>query len=150
LGRLLGHLREGDVATVKRLDRLARSTRDLVEIAERIKDAGAGLRSLAEPWADTTAPAGRMVLTVFAGMSTSSGRTQPNINLTASSNAEVFAAPGDTVTASGAAMHSVATAALGAARRQEKVRFRERVQQELNSRPEKCASGGLQPGHAQV
>ena len=68
LGNLLGHLRAGDVVTVTRLDRLARSTRDLLEIAERIKEAGAGLRSLAEPWADTTTPAGRMVLTVFAGM----------------------------------------------------------------------------------
>lgn len=68
LGRLLDHLRIGDVVTVTRLDRLARSTRDLLEIAERIKDAGAGLRSMAEPWADTTTPAGRMVLTVFAGM----------------------------------------------------------------------------------
>jgi DNA invertase Pin-like site-specific DNA recombinase len=65
---LLDHLRAGDVVTVTRLDRLARSTRDLLEIAERIKEAGAGLRSLAEPWADTTTPAGRMVLTVFAGM----------------------------------------------------------------------------------
>jgi hypothetical protein len=54
LGRLLDHLRAGDVVTVTRLDRLARSTRDLLEIAERIKVAGAGLRSLAEPWADTT------------------------------------------------------------------------------------------------
>jgi DNA invertase Pin-like site-specific DNA recombinase len=68
LGNLLGHLRAGDVVTVTRLDRLARSTRDLLEIAERIKEAGAGLRSLAEPWADTTTPAGRMVLTVFAGI----------------------------------------------------------------------------------
>jgi DNA invertase Pin-like site-specific DNA recombinase len=68
LGRLLDHLRVGDVVAVTRLDRLARSTRDLLESAERIKDAGAGLRSIAEPWADTTTPAGRMVLTVFAGM----------------------------------------------------------------------------------
>jgi DNA invertase Pin-like site-specific DNA recombinase len=68
LGRLLDHLRAGDAVTVTRLDRLARSTRDLLEIAERIKDVGAGLRSLAEPWADTTTPAGRMVMTVFAGM----------------------------------------------------------------------------------
>ena len=68
LERLLDHLRAGDVVTVTRLDRLARSTRDLLEIAERIKEAGAGLRSLAEPWADTTTPAGRMVLTVFAGI----------------------------------------------------------------------------------
>lgn len=68
LGQLLDHLRAGDVVTVARLDRLARSTRDLLEIAERIREAGAGLRSLAEPWADTTTPAGRMVLTVFAGI----------------------------------------------------------------------------------
>ena len=68
LDRLLDHLRPGDVVTVTRLDRLARSTRDLLDIAERIQRAGAGLRSLAEPWADTTTPAGRMVLTVFAGI----------------------------------------------------------------------------------
>jgi len=68
LARLLDHLRAGDVVVVARLDRLARSTRDLLEIAERIQAAGAGLRSLAEPWADTTTPAGRMVLTVFAGI----------------------------------------------------------------------------------
>ena len=68
LGRLLDHLRAGDVVTVTRLDRLARSTSDLLHIAERIKDTGAGLRSLAEPWADTTSPAGRMVLTIFAGI----------------------------------------------------------------------------------
>jgi len=68
LARLLDHLRPGDVVTVARLDRLARSTRDLLDIAERIHAVGAGLRSLAEPWADTTTPAGRMVLTVFAGI----------------------------------------------------------------------------------
>ncbi|MBF6037221.1 recombinase family protein [Pseudomonas sp. P66] len=68
LGRLLDHLRTGDVVTVTRLDRLARSTSDLLHIAEQINDSGAGLRSLAEPWADTTSPAGRMVLTIFAGI----------------------------------------------------------------------------------
>ncbi len=68
LARMLDHLRAGDVVTVIRLDRLARSTRDLLDIAERIQEVGAGLRSLAEPWADTTTPAGRMVLTVFAGI----------------------------------------------------------------------------------
>jgi DNA invertase Pin-like site-specific DNA recombinase len=68
LARMLDHLRLGDIVTVTRLDRLARSTRDLLDIAERIREAGAGLRSLAEPWADTTTPAGRMVLTVFAGI----------------------------------------------------------------------------------
>jgi DNA invertase Pin-like site-specific DNA recombinase len=68
LARLLDHLRGGDVVVVYRLDRLARSTRDLLDIAEQIKEAEAGLRSLSEPWADTTSPAGRMVLTVFAGI----------------------------------------------------------------------------------
>jgi DNA invertase Pin-like site-specific DNA recombinase len=66
--RLLDQLREEDVVVVHRLDRLARSTRDLLEIAERLEDKGAGLRSLSEPWADTTSPAGRMVLTIFAGI----------------------------------------------------------------------------------
>jgi DNA invertase Pin-like site-specific DNA recombinase len=68
LERMLDQLRAGDVVVVSRLDRLARSTRDLLEIAERLKESDAGLRSLAEPWADTTSPAGRMVLTVFAGI----------------------------------------------------------------------------------
>ncbi|ESL57033.1 hypothetical protein L458_05121 [Klebsiella pneumoniae BIDMC 22] len=68
LARMFDHLRPGDVVTVTSLDRLARSTRDLLNIAERMESAGVGLRSLAEPWADTTSPAGRMVLTVFAGI----------------------------------------------------------------------------------
>ncbi|OJY02555.1 MAG: resolvase [Rhizobiales bacterium 63-22] len=85
LARMLDHLRAGDVVTVTRLDRLARNTRDLLDIAEHLNAKGAGLRSLAEPWADTTSPAGRMVLTVFAGIAdferaliasrTSAGRT---------------------------------------------------------------------------
>ena len=68
LARLLDHLREGDVVMATRLDRLARSTRDLLDLAESLDRVGAGLRSLAEPWADTTSPAGKMVLTVFAGI----------------------------------------------------------------------------------
>lgn len=68
LNRLLDQLRAGDVVVVSRLDRLARSTRDLLEIAEQLKAVEAGLCSLHEPWADTTSPAGRMVLTVFAGI----------------------------------------------------------------------------------
>jgi DNA invertase Pin-like site-specific DNA recombinase len=44
LARLLDHLRSGDVVVVCRLDRLARSTRDLLDIAEQIKEAEAGLR----------------------------------------------------------------------------------------------------------
>lgn len=68
LQHMLDHLRADDVVVITRLDRLARSTRDLLDIAERLNTIGAGLRSLAAPWADTTSPAGRMVLTVFAGI----------------------------------------------------------------------------------
>jgi DNA invertase Pin-like site-specific DNA recombinase len=57
-----------DVLVVTKLDRLARSTRDLLEIVDRLNKAGAGLVSLGEPWADTTSPAGRMVMTVLAGV----------------------------------------------------------------------------------
>ncbi|WP_122279700.1 recombinase family protein [Pseudomonas syringae group genomosp. 3] len=68
LARMLDHLRQGDVLLVTRLDRLARSTADLLAISEILRERGAGLRSMAEPWADTTTPAGRMILTVFAGI----------------------------------------------------------------------------------
>ena len=68
LARLLDQLRKDDVVVVTRLDRLARSTGNLLEIAAAIRAKDAGLQSLAEPWADTTSPAGRMVLTVFAGI----------------------------------------------------------------------------------
>jgi DNA invertase Pin-like site-specific DNA recombinase len=68
LHRMLEQLRPQDTVVVYRLDRLARSTRDLLDIAETLATLGAGLRSLSEPWADTTSAAGRMVLTVFAGI----------------------------------------------------------------------------------
>ena len=68
LAQMLDQLRTGDVVVVLRLDRLARSTRNLLEIAEQLNEAEAGLRSLHEPWADTTSPAGGMVLTVLAGI----------------------------------------------------------------------------------
>lgn len=68
LARMLDNLRLGDAVAVTRLDRLARSTVAMLNIVEQIKEAGAGLRSLGEPWADSTSPAGEMVLTVFAGI----------------------------------------------------------------------------------
>jgi len=68
LRRMMDQLREGDTIVVWRLDRLARSTRDLLELCEEIDTAGAGLRSISEPWADTTSPAGKMILTVFGGI----------------------------------------------------------------------------------
>ncbi len=68
LERLLQELRADDVLVVSRLDRLARSTAELLRIAEVIREKDAGLQSLEEPWVDTTTPAGRMVLTMFAGV----------------------------------------------------------------------------------
>lgn len=68
LQRALAALGEGDVLIVTRLDRLARSTRDLLEMVHRIEASGATLKSLAEAWADTTTPAGRLILTVLGGL----------------------------------------------------------------------------------
>ena len=51
-----------------KLDRLARSTRDLLETMETIREAGARFQSLSEPWANTTTHAGKLIMTVFAGI----------------------------------------------------------------------------------
>jgi len=66
LDRMLDQLRDGDVVTVTKYDRLARSLKDLLEIVE-IGERGAGFRSLAED-IDTTTPAGRLVFHVFASI----------------------------------------------------------------------------------
>jgi DNA invertase Pin-like site-specific DNA recombinase len=68
LAKLLKRLEVGDVLMVTRLDRLARSTRDLLNILDTIAKAGAGFRSLADTWADTTTPHGRLMLTVLGGL----------------------------------------------------------------------------------
>ena len=65
---MLDQLRGKNVLIVTSLNRLARSTKDLLKSAEKLNEAEAELRSLPEPWADTTSPAGRIVLTVFAGI----------------------------------------------------------------------------------
>lgn len=61
-------IREGDTIVVWKLDRLARSTRELLETVETISEASARFQSLSEPWADTTTHAGKMIMTVFAGI----------------------------------------------------------------------------------
>ncbi|NLS68166.1 recombinase family protein [Bradyrhizobium brasilense] len=61
-------LQPGDVLIVTKLDRLARSTRDLLNIVDRIGNAGAGFKSLDDPWADTTTPHGRLMMTVLSGI----------------------------------------------------------------------------------
>jgi hypothetical protein len=58
----------GDVLLVTRLDRLARSTRDLLNTLAAIADRKAGFRSLGDAWADTTTPHGRLMLTVLGGL----------------------------------------------------------------------------------
>lgn len=67
MDKMLEQLRDGDVVTVTKYDRLARSLKDLLEIVEAIRERGAGFRSLAED-IDTTTPAGRLVFHVFASI----------------------------------------------------------------------------------
>jgi DNA invertase Pin-like site-specific DNA recombinase len=68
LARMLKALRAGDTVVVTRLDRLARSTLDLLHTVDVIGKAGAGFRSLADAWADTTTPHGKLMLTVLGGL----------------------------------------------------------------------------------
>lgn len=68
LARALKALSPGDTLLVTRLDRLARSTRDLLNILDAVAKAKAGFRSLHDQWADTTTPHGRLMLTVLGGL----------------------------------------------------------------------------------
>jgi DNA invertase Pin-like site-specific DNA recombinase len=68
LKRVLDALDEGDVLLVTRLDRLARSTRDLLNTLALIADKKAAFRSLGDTWANTTTAHGRLMLTVLAGL----------------------------------------------------------------------------------
>src|SRR5438132_834042 len=66
--KMLKGLAAGDVVTVTRIDRLARSTFDLFAIVKQIIDAKAQFRSLAEPWADTGTGTGRLMIAVLGGL----------------------------------------------------------------------------------
>jgi DNA invertase Pin-like site-specific DNA recombinase len=68
LRRVIGALEAGDILMVTRLDRLARSSRDLLNTLSAIADRKAGFRSLGDAWADTTTSHGRLMLTVLAGL----------------------------------------------------------------------------------
>jgi DNA invertase Pin-like site-specific DNA recombinase len=68
LAKVLRRLAPGDVLVVTRLDRLARSTRDLLNVLATIGERQAGFRSLKDAWADTTTPHGRLMLTVLGGL----------------------------------------------------------------------------------
>jgi DNA invertase Pin-like site-specific DNA recombinase len=68
LRQVLAKLAAGDVLLVTRLDRLARSTRDLLNTLAAITGTGAGFTSLGDAWADTTKPPGRLMLTILGGL----------------------------------------------------------------------------------
>jgi DNA invertase Pin-like site-specific DNA recombinase len=68
LKRLLKELSDGDVIVVTRLDRLARSTLDLLRIVEAVRAAGASFKSLRETWADSASMHGRLFLTILGGL----------------------------------------------------------------------------------
>jgi DNA invertase Pin-like site-specific DNA recombinase len=68
LARCLASLEPGDIVVVTKLDRLARSTRDLLNTLDAIAKAGATFRSLGDGWADTTTPHGKLMITVLGGL----------------------------------------------------------------------------------
>jgi DNA invertase Pin-like site-specific DNA recombinase len=68
LRKVVDRLQPGDVLLVTRLDRLARSTRDLLNVLDAVKRAGSSFRSLKDTWADTTTPHGQLMLTILGGL----------------------------------------------------------------------------------
>jgi DNA invertase Pin-like site-specific DNA recombinase len=68
LSKLVHKLTHGDCLVVSRLDRLARSSRDLLNVLHEIAAKGGTFRSLHDPWADTRTPHGRLMLTVLGGL----------------------------------------------------------------------------------
>jgi DNA invertase Pin-like site-specific DNA recombinase len=90
LAKAIAALAHGDCLVVCKLDRLARSTRDLLNTLATIGERGATFKSLGDPWADTTTPHGRLMLTVLGGLAeferhliltrTAEGRTRAQAN----------------------------------------------------------------------
>lgn len=68
LNKLMAVLKHGDVVTVTKLDRLGRSTRELLDLIDRISKAGAAFRSLGDPLWDTSNAQGRLLSTLLAGI----------------------------------------------------------------------------------
>jgi DNA invertase Pin-like site-specific DNA recombinase len=66
--KMMQQIRKNDVLIIWRLDRLARSTGTLLETMEQLTQVGASFKSLNEPWADSTTPSGKLVMTFFAGL----------------------------------------------------------------------------------
>ncbi|MBB6215415.1 DNA invertase Pin-like site-specific DNA recombinase [Anaerosolibacter carboniphilus] len=69
LDRLLDNIRPGDTIIISELTHLSRSTKDLFQIVELIEKKGANIKSLKEAWVDTTTPQGKLMFTIFAGIS---------------------------------------------------------------------------------
>ena len=90
LAKAIAALSEGDTLVVCKLDRLARSTRDLLNTLATISERGASFKSLSDAWADTTTPHGRLMVTVLGGLAeferhlilsrTAEGRTRAQAN----------------------------------------------------------------------
>ena len=68
LAKVIGRLEPGDVLVVTRLDRLARSTRDLLNVLDELGKREVGFKSLKDAWADTTTPHGKLMLTILGGL----------------------------------------------------------------------------------
>jgi DNA invertase Pin-like site-specific DNA recombinase len=68
LAKAIACLESGDVLLISRLDRLARSTRDLLNILAVVGEKKAGFRSLKDAWADTTTAHGRLIIVILAGL----------------------------------------------------------------------------------
>jgi DNA invertase Pin-like site-specific DNA recombinase len=68
LAKAIAALNAGDVLLVTRLDRLARSTRDLLNVLASVSEKGAGFRSLADAMIDTTSPHGKLIIAVLGAL----------------------------------------------------------------------------------
>jgi DNA invertase Pin-like site-specific DNA recombinase len=68
LTKLMASLKEGDVVLVTKLDRLGRSTRELLDLIEHIGSVGASFRSLGDPLWDTSSSQGRLLSTLLAAI----------------------------------------------------------------------------------
>jgi DNA invertase Pin-like site-specific DNA recombinase len=90
LKKMVAALRRGDLVIVTRLDRLGRSVRELLNLLADFEQKGVGFRSLSDPWADTTSPHGKLMVTILGGLAefersliiarTSEGRARAKAN----------------------------------------------------------------------
>ncbi|MBM7835591.1 recombinase family protein [Clostridium sardiniense] len=69
LNNMIAQLREGDLVIIVDLTRLSRSVKDLFNLVEKIEEKGANIKSINESWVDTTTAQGKLMFTIFAGIS---------------------------------------------------------------------------------